>query len=159
MVGIEDNKEKIMNKQLSEKLANIHVRIIGIFYLISGVWEYLHIMEAESLVSHLINIYHVYVAWLGFATVLIGIGILYKINLARRLALILAWWNLFTSPILDIWLYIYTVVIKKIFVSRSICFVIIYTIILITLLSSVRVYIIYMLRIPKAGYLFSKNSR
>ena len=146
-----------MGKQLLRERANMHVRIIGIFYIISGIWEYLHGFQGDSLAYFLVGIYHNYVVYLGLFTIVIGIGILLRRNLCRKLALILAWWNLFTAPILDQWWFIYAVKIKKIFIGSAPSLFWLWTIGIIILVSITRIYIIYMLRISKAGYIFLKE--
>ena len=144
-----------------ERLANIHMNIIGIFYMVSGFWEVLLLMSGESLGDnyYLLEIYHRYVVILGLFTFLIGIGILLRNNLCRAIALILAWWNLFTAPLFSIWWYIYSVNIKEFLLGSPLPQVIIYTAILTVILSAVRIYIIYMLSTKRAGRVFLGNKK
>lgn len=147
-----------MHKQLSEKWARINVNMIAIFYLISGFFEYLLVMRGESESYFLLAIYHNYVAWLGFFTFIVGISLFFKTDISRRLALILAWWNLFTAPLLEIWWILYKVYIKKwSALPDSLLFMCGGVVIIIAIITIIRLYIIYMLRIDKAGYIFFKK--
>jgi len=152
-----------MTTQLSEKWAKINVVVIGMFYLISGMGEYL---MSEILGEGLggrakglffLGPYQNYLTILGVVTFFLGVGLLFRINLARILALILAWWNLFTSPLFHIWWSIYTGFIKKVSnVDLSISGVV-FTLILLSVMTIIRFYIIYVLKTSKAGYVFFRD--
>ena len=150
-----------MNAKLSEKRARLHIIIIGMFYLISGVWEYLvGLTQAESIGSgkyFLLDVYRNYAIILGLGTIIVGIVFLFKVKIARLLALTLAWWNLFTAPLLDIWWNIYAISIKKFLITDSWRDLWIASAVLITIMTLIRFYIIYMLRVSKAGYVFFKK--
>lgn len=128
---------------------------IGIFYLISGIWEYLVGLTQEESISsgvyYLLDVYRNYAEHLGIITILVGIAFLIMPKFTRWLVLILAWWNLFTAPIIDVWWSIYSISIKKISVTNSWLGLWLYTFALISLLSLIRIYIIYKLRVPKKG--------
>ncbi len=150
-----------MNRRLSEKWAGINVNAIGIFYILSGIWEYLlgltQLESTPSGVYFLLDIYRSYLSILGIITILVGFVFLFRINFARLLVLLLAWWSLFTSPLLGIWFEIYTSLIIKQGAIESFWGFIVSEILIILLLSLARIYIIYMLRVPKAGYIFLKE--
>jgi len=146
-----------MGDYILKKKAVILVGIIGAFYIISGVWEVLHLLQGESIVDNLISLYRNYVYILGLLTILTGIGICFKLRISRTIAIFLAWWNLFTAPIIDVWWYVYTVLIKEYFTSYPLPYIIFYTVFVIILMTLARIYIIYALRISQAGYLFFKS--
>lgn len=150
-----------MSTQLSEKWAKVNIVLIGVFYLISGIWEYLvGLTQEESIppgIYFLLDVYRNYAEHLGIITILVGIGFLIMPKFIRWLVLILAWWNLFTAPIIQIWWYIYAILIKKISVTDSWLDLWLYTIVLILILTFIRLYIIYTLRISRAGYIFLKK--
>jgi len=136
-----------------KKQVKINVAI-GIFYLISGVWEYLvGLFHGESVLKScfLLDVYRSYAEHLGIITIFVGIAFLILPRFTRWLVLILAWWNLFTAPIIDVWWSIYSISIKKISVTNSWLGLWLYTFVLISLLSLIRIYIIYKLRVPKKG--------
>lgn len=147
--------------RLSEKRAVVNVNAIGIFYIISGIWEYLiGLTQAESIgpnIYFLLDVYRNYAMIIGGVTILIGLGLLFKINLARLLAIILAWLNLLTSPLIGIWWNIYAIVIKKFSATDSWLSLWLYSFILILIMSAIRLYIIYILRVSKVGYIFLKK--
>lgn len=155
--------EKKMTKQLTRKWAIFHVVVIGIFHLISGVWELLigaTTMEyIPSGIHFLLDTYRSYLAMLSIVTFLIGILLLLRFNFARVLAIILAWWNLFTIPIINIWWQVYSTSVKKLLVTDSWFNLWAYTGIIMLIILSIRVYIIRMLNISRAGYVFlDKNA-
>jgi hypothetical protein len=152
-----------MNEQLSKRWAKINVAIIAVFYLISGVWEIL-VGETQGTgfsggPYYLVEVHKDYLIILGRITFFVGIGLLFRINLIRLAALILAWWNLFTAPLVDIWWDIYAGHIKKFLTLDSSFTSIIYVLELILVMTAIRLYIIYMLRIPKAGYIFLRKKK
>ena len=156
--------EKKITKQLSKKLAIFHVAVIAIFHLISGVWELLvgaTAMESTpSGIHFLLDIYRSYLGTLSIVTFFIGILFLLRFNFARILAIILAWWNLFTAPFFAIWWYIYSESIRNITVENLSISEYLYAIFLISIISATRIYIIRMLNISRAGYVFlGKNSQ
>lgn len=100
-----------MGKNPANKIA---VFLIALFYLISGAWEYLlSFSEDKGVGLFLFDLYRIYIYYLGIATLIIGVGLLFRLKIAKRLALFFAWWNLFSSPALDIWRNIYLFEIKK----------------------------------------------
>lgn len=148
---------------MNESKAKLHIKIIGIYYIISGIWEYLSgLMQAESIpprIYFILDIYRNYLTYLGLITILMGIIILFKVNFARLAVICLAWWNLFTSPLLDIWWVIYAVDIKKFLVRDHSISSFLYSFFLTIILVAIRIYIIYILRISKAGYIFLKENK
>jgi len=156
-----------MDMRLPEKIAKIHVIAVCIFYLVSGIWEYLvGLTQAEDISSgsyFLLDAYRNYATCLGKITILFGIfmflGMLFKLNIFRWLALSLAWWNLFTSPLIGLWWNVYSILVKKIEIVTLSFGSIFYSIVLIIVLVSVRLYIIYILRVSKAGYIFLKKGK
>ena len=152
-----------MTKQLSKNWANFHVVVIGIFHLISGLWELgagVTTMESTpSGIHFLLDAYRNYLVILGGITFLIGIFLLLRFNFARVLAIVLAWWNLFTAPLSDIWWFVYSTSIKKFLVANPSISVYLYTIILILILTFIRIYIIRMLNISRAGRVFLKETK
>lgn len=156
-----------MNTRLSSKWAKINIFFIGIFYLMSGIWECLiGLTQMESTptgIYFLLDLYRGYTTIIGHITILTGLGLLlgifFRINLVRVLAIILASWNLFTSPLIEIWWNLYSILIKKFLVTDSWLSLWGHSFILILIYSSVRFYIIYILRVYKAGYIFLKEKR
>src|SRR3989338_7146384 len=154
-----------MDTRLSEKQARIRILMVAIFYLISGFWEYLVGLAQEESIStgiyFLLDTYRSYAVNLGLITMWVGIliiiGMLFKIKIIRALALILAWWNLFTAPIIAIWWNIYAVLVKRFETTDSWLGLWVYTILLLSIITAIRLYIISMLRVSKAGYVFSKK--
>jgi len=154
-------------KITTKRAANIHIVIISCFYLVSGICEYLiGLTQAESIslgVYLLLDIYRNYMLCLGIVTILIGIltllGMLFRLNILRWLALLLAWWNLLASPSIDLWWNIYAISVKKIEVITSFLGFIIYSVILITIFMAIQFHIIYTLRVSKAGYIFLKEHK
>ena len=102
-----------MSTQLSEKKAKLHIILIGIFYVISGIFELgVGATQAEGIsyrVYFLLDIYRSYLAILGGGTFLIGILILFRINFVRLITIALAWWNLFTAPAIYMVEYIFNI--------------------------------------------------
>ena len=154
-----------MNRKLTENWAKLHVAIIGIFYIISGLWELFMAATKGKITGSpdlyfLLSVYCTYLEKLGQTTILVGIGILigllFRINFVRLLAIVLAWWNLFTAPLLDIWWCIYVIMIKKFLLPHSWIELGIKAAILI-LITFIRLYIINMLKISKAGYVFLRK--
>lgn len=152
-----------MDTRLSEKWAKINVVVIGIFYLISGIWEYfVGVTQAEGLsadVYFLLGAYRDYLMMFGRITILIGILLLFRINFARLSAIILAWWNLFTAPLFDIWWVVYAVFIKKFLAYTPSFSANAFDIMVILGMTGMRIYIIYMLRISKSGYIFLRKKK
>ena len=149
--------EKRMNKQLSKKWANFHVVVIGIFYLISGTWQFLLGATGEEGVivkaSIASEMYASYLIIFGPITIVVGILLLFKLNFARLSVIVLAWWNIFISPLLWISWHIYTNNLSPDSLLRWIT----YTIGLFLMLTALRIYIICMLNISRAGYIFLKE--
>jgi len=110
----------------------------------------------------LLDVYRNYAINLGRITILVGmsicISILFRLKFIRLLTLILAWWNLFTAPLIQIWWNIYAISVKEFLVTDSWINLWIYSTILILIMTVIRIYIIYILRISKAGYIFFKKS-
>ena len=152
-----------MTKQLSRNWAILHVVIIGIFHLVSGLWELLvgaTAMESTpSGVHFLLDIYRSYLGTLSIVTFFIGIFFLLRFNFARILAIILAWWNLFTAPFFAIWWYIYSESIRNITVENLSISEYLYAIVLVSVISATRIYIIRMLNISRAGYVFLDKNK
>jgi len=153
-----------MNTKLSGKWAKINIVIIGIFYIISGIWEHLvGLTQGENYAGgeyFLLDIYRTYTVNLGNITVLIGIGLLVsRLKFIRLLALTLAWWNLFTVPLITIWWDVYAILIKKFLITDSWSTLLFHSAILIFILTFIRSYIIYMLQPRKAGYIFLKEQK
>ena len=151
-----------MTKQLSRSWAVFYIIMIGVFHLVSGFWELLigvATMESTSSgIYFLLDVYRDYSIMLSGVTFLIGIGLLLRLNFARILAIVLAWWNLFTAPIIDIWWSIYSISIKKfLVVTSSWSNLWLGTVAVILVISLVRIYIIRMLNISRAGYVFLKE--
>lgn len=155
-----------MSGRLTEKWAKVNVKAIGIFCILSGIWEYLlGLAQLESISSgvyFLLDIYRSYLSILGIITILVGSIFLFRINFARLLVLLLAWWNLFTAPLIGIWFEIYTSsVIKREAIESSGEFwqFIISEILIILSIVLIRIYIIYILRVSKAGYIFLREKK
>jgi len=152
-----------MDTQLSERWAKFNIVIVAIFYLISGAWEFfMGITQGEGLdkgIYFLLGVYRDYLIFLGWITMLTGILLLFRINLARLAAIILSRWNLFTAPLFYIWWVIYTVYIKKFLTIDLSFFSNSYTIIVMLAMTAMRLYIIYMLKIPKAGYICLRKKK
>lgn len=152
-----------MRTQLSRKWAIINVIIIAFFYLISGVWEIL-VGETQGTgfgggPYYLMEVHKNYLIILGRITFFVGIGLLLRINLFRIAALILAWLNLFTAPIVDIWWDIYIGHIKKALTVDWSFESIIYMFITILIMAVIRLYIIYMLNASTAGHVFLRKKK
>ena len=116
--------------------------------------------QAESIHTgtyFLLDVYRSYVTIIGWITISVGLGLLSKINLARLLAIILSWWNLLASPLIEIWWNLYSISIKKFLVTDSWSALWSHSFILILIYTFVRLYVIYMLRISKAGHIFLKE--
>jgi len=138
-----------------------HVVMIGIFHLISGFFEIgLAATQGQYFSGFhlLLNIYRQYLEILGWVTIIIGILLFCRINLARVVAIVLAWWNLFTAPIIDIWWYMYVVIIKKFLVGSSSFPIHLSDFTSILIMTLIRIYIIRILSISRAGYIFIKRS-
>jgi len=149
-----------MTKQLSRNWANFHVVIIGIFYLVSGVWEICLVATQGQYFSGshlLLNIFRQYLGILAGITIILGIFLLCKLNFARVLVIGLAWWNLFTAPLFDIWWSIYSISIKKFLITDSWSGLWMDTAIVVMIMTLIRIYIIRMLNISRAGYVFLKE--
>lgn len=163
--------EKKINAGLSVKWARINIIIIAVFYLISGIWEYSLCLTQMGWMPRgfyfLLDVYRSYAVTLGCLTILAGmllyIGVLFRFNFVRLLALILAWWNLLTVPLIHIWWNVYAISIKKFFITDSWLKLPLYSpfhsAILIVILTFMRIYVISMLEISKAGYIFLKEKR
>jgi len=153
-------------KRLSKFWAIVNNLIVSLFFLASGLFEF-----TTSLFSYdrplegtlfLRDAYIQYLLFLGGTTFILGIliiiGMIFKTNFIRRAVIILSWWNLFSSPLIGFWYsYIYTTFIKNIYIIEWnfwTFYELLYKIMLITL---PRLYIIYMLREDRAGYLFLRN--
>ena len=152
-----------MTKQLSKNRATFRVVIIGIFHLISGVWALLvgatALESMPSGIHFLLDAYRDYMFKLSMATFIIGILLLLLFNFARVLAIILAWWNLFAAPAFLIWWNIYVIVIKKFLITDS-WFNLWQSVIIVTIIMTlIRIYIIRMLNVSKAGYVFLKKNK
>jgi len=147
-----------MVNKLSEKWARININSIGVFYIVSGIWEILLIMEGDRLAKYyLVGIRSGYLSLLGLLTIIIGIGLLFRGNTFRLLALVLAYWNLFTVPIIDIWWLVYRVYVKKTSVIYSSYNLWFWSIGILAVVTLVRLYVIYMISVSKAGYIFLKG--
>jgi len=146
-----------MTKQLSKNWANFHVVIIGIFHLISGLWQFLLGATGEEGVivkaSIASEIYASYLIFFGPITIVVGILLFFRLNFARLSAIFLAWWNLFSGPLLWISWHIYTNNLS----AGSLLKWAAYIIGLFLILTSIRIYIIRMLNISRAGYVFLKE--
>ncbi|MCX5701162.1 MAG: hypothetical protein NTZ63_06455 [Candidatus Omnitrophica bacterium] len=144
-----------MINKLSEKCARINSIIIGSFYIISGIWEILLIMEGDRLAEYyLAGIRSGYLSLLGPLTIIIGTGLLFRSNTFRRLALVLAYWNLFTVPIIDIWWLIYRVYIKKTSAIYSLSNLCLWSVGILAVITLIRLYVIYMLGASKTGHIY-----
>ena len=151
-----------MTKQLTKNRAIFHIAVIGIFHLISGYWEgCLAATEGQYFSGFhlLLNIYRQYLGILAGITLIIGIFLLCKFNFGRVLAIILAWWNLFTAPLFDIWWAIYTISIKKFLITDSWSGLWMDTAIVVIIMTLIRIYIIRMLNISRAGYVFLNKNK
>jgi len=146
-----------MTKQLSKNRAIFHITVIGIFHLISGLWEgILAVTQGQYFPgSHsLLNIYRQYLGMLALLTIILGILLLFKVNFARVLAISLAWWNLFTAPVFLIWWNIYAIVIKKFLVANLSVSTYLFGFVVMVMIALTRIYIIRMLNVSRAGYIF-----
>lgn len=147
-----------MSKQLSEKWAKRHIMTIGMFYVFSGIWLYLIGGSGETGVSFgdsvLSEIYSTYAVIIGPITVLTGILLMVELKLSRLVAIALAWWNLFIGPFVLIFWNMYTISTGKLSSSTSLWVTVA---IIILIMTAIRLFIIYMLRPSKAGYLFLKE--
>lgn len=150
-----------MGTQLSKRWAKINIVIIAAFYLVSGIWEILLSQTQGTGFGggpyYLMEMHKDYLSFLGKITFFVGIGLLFRINFFRLAALILAWLNLFTAPLVDIWWDIYVGHIKKVLSVDWSFESIIYMFVVMLVMVAIRLYIIYMLRIPKAGYIFLRK--
>ena len=142
-----------MKNVLLERSTKIRIRVIGVFYVITGIWEYFHFLQGDSINYYLLDLYRNYVVLLGCFTVITGFGLLFNNNFFRLCAILLAWWNIFTVPILDVWWPVYSILIKKFLVINSWLMLWFWTGVIILATVLIRIYIIYMLRINKAGYI------
>jgi len=131
-----------------------HVVMIGIFHLISGSFEiWCSAIDQYGIKYPLLNMYNNYSIVIGLITIIIAFFLFLKTNLARILAIFLAWWNLFSAPALWIVWHIY---VDKISIE-SFSEWLIYTTVLILLMTLIRIYIIRILSISRAGCLFIKK--
>jgi len=146
-----------MENRLSIRSAQIHIITIGIIYLISGLWECLLIMEYESSTFPALAVRRQYLTLLGLTTIAIGIGLIAKKNVFRIFAIILAWWNLFSIPIIDFLWSMYTIRVIKISNLSSWLNFWVWTVAIWVIITGIRIYVIYMLRVSKAGYVFLKD--
>jgi len=134
--------------------------MIGIFYLISGVWEVcLGAVQGQYFSGYnpLLNFYRGYLNILGLITLIVGILLFCRINFVRIIAIILAWLNLFTVPIIYVWWYLYVIIIKKFLVANTSFLSYFSDFSLMLILSLIRIYIIRILSISRAGYIFIKR--
>jgi hypothetical protein len=135
------------NKLLRKK-EKIYVFMVGIFYLISGIWEYLlGLTQLESTppgVYFLLDLYRKYAVNLGLITIFAGIAflLLFRFHIFRLIVLILTWWNLFTTPLIVVWWNIYAISIKRLLITYSWFALWVYSIIIISVLTFIRIYII-----------------
>ncbi len=150
-----------MQSQLSEKKAKLYVIIIAVFHLVSGVWEFLMgLTQGESIsleTYFFLDIYRSYLGIIGLITILLGILLFFRLNMIRLIVIALAWWNLFMSPLLMIWWDIYAILIKGFLVTDSWFGLWIETLVITVVLTIVRLYIINMLKLSKAGYIFLRK--
>ena len=80
-----------------------------------------------------------------------------QLNIFRLTVIILAWWNLFTAPITHLWFEIYTMLVVEKGVIKILLWSILYDTLLILVYTLIRIYIIRILSIKRAGYLFLKK--
>lgn len=156
-----------MSGKLTVEKARGKIIAVGIFYIISGVWEYLlGLTQAEAVPSgkyFLLDAYRNYAIYLGLVTILAGIsifiGVLFKLRTIRFLVLILAWWNLFTAPIIETWWCIYAVSIKKFLITTSWLDLWVESFVVILMSAGIHLYIINILKVYRAGYLFLRGKQ
>lgn len=152
-----------MTKQIPETWAEMHIAAIGIFCLVSGIWEFLvgiGPVDIRMMDDFLLSLHWRYLCILGIITFFSAIFLFFRINFFRLVVIAIAWWNLFTAPLIAIWYYIYVGIIKKflsINFSISSCTSLF---ILFSIMTLIRIYIIRTLSISRAGSIFiKKNSR
>lgn len=146
------------DKLFSSKARRI-ANIIGGFYLLSGFWEIL-LAETEHLYTkgfYFLDLYRNYAYYLGWSTFFTGILILCKFNIGRLLALGLAFWNIGLTLIIQLAFNIYAASVIKSNPVESYIYTSVANIIIWTITSYIRLYIISMLRVSKAGYIFLKK--
>jgi len=150
-----------MSNQISGKSADLQVNIIGIFYLFSALHEiFFGLFAYESVTSpgfsmDPIRNYNHYLLILGIISFAVSIGIFCRSNFARKGAIALTWWDLFTAPAIDIYMDYYTRVVRKLevlYVSTGMYYL--YTALLFLIMSAIRIYIINTLNTSRAGYVF-----
>jgi len=156
-----------MNR-LSKFWAIVNILIVSLFYLASGLYEFVVSLfsydRSSPGVLFLKDVYVQYLLFLGLASILLGIliiiAIVLKIDFIRKIALILSWWNLFVSPLVGFWYsYIYTTLIKNIYTIEWNFWNFSEVLFIVMLLTMSRLYIIYILREDRAGYLFMKPEK
>lgn len=156
-----------MNTQLSKKQAKIRIGVIALFYLMSGIFEYFGGLTAGDMIlpknCFLLDAYFNYSVKLGLITIFVGIGLLlsllFRIRIIRWLALILAWWNLFTGPAIYIWWDIYSIWIKGFLSLTPSIWAWIFSIAQLCVIAVIRIYIIRTLSVDRAGHIFIRNKK
>ena len=154
-----------MNKLISEKRADMHINFVGIFCVASGMWElFLGLFAYESVTPLYVSgrdplhIYNTYILILGLISIVIGMGIFSRFNFSRKAAIVLAVWNIFSNPVISIFMDFYLVFIRKISeITMPFPQYVFVLFLNMFLLIIPRIYIIYILRISKAGYIFLKK--
>ena len=151
-----------MPNQISGKSANLQVNIIGVFYLLSALHEIFFGLFAFESVTPLyvsgrdpLNNYNRYMLILGIISFAVSIGIFCRANFARKGAIALTWWDLFTAPALYLYMDYYARVVRKLevlYVSTGMYYL--YTALLFLIMSAIRIYIINTLNTSRAGYVF-----
>jgi len=128
--------------------------------LVSGLWEgILGSAQYEFIPSgtyFLLDIYRGYLYYLGLITILIGFLLLFRLNIAKFAALVLAWLNLFTAPLLETWSRIYSTEIKG-FLLPDPGFMPVYIVIVLIVVTIIRLQIIHVLKTSLIGTVFFKK--
>jgi hypothetical protein len=146
-----------MDNRIPERRANLHINIIIAINLLSSIWQFLFAMQGAGCATPACSVRYQFTSYLGTVTFLVAVCLFTKINFFRLCAIGIAWCNLVASPLVEILENIYLYRLGKtnyIYPKKSL---IIIELCLVVVMIAVRVYIIYMLSVSKAGYIFTKE--
>jgi hypothetical protein len=148
-----------MHSSLVSRLKKVNFLIVATFYIVSGIWEWLLIMEGDRLGGYFLVIMREhYLLFLGLLSITTGIGLFFRNNLFRVIALVLAYWNIVISPLIEIWWIHYNIhYTKKISLSALSLLTWLEIAVVITAMTLVRVYVIYVLKIDSSGGITEKD--
>ena len=155
-----------MLRRISKPWAIFNIIAIFIAHIISGLFGIFRAaVGGEEMLTgkyHFLEFYTYYVYYLGIVTLIIAacivLGVLIKLNLIRLLVICFAWWNLFSAPLIGICYEIYSAnVIKSTHYTSNWAIIVLWTFVAFVLTTLPRLYIIYILREDRAGYLFLRT--